>query len=191
MHVRSGCVHVSALSSEVCSWTSHAGIGGVFCRHLFLYMALNFCTGEKWAYATFALYTLMASHNICPSFFWYAFADPHVCTGQCFRSCGLPDSHQLLSHLRCSLLAAGMTSTAGTGSTSRRGWQNDWTCPQPWQPRRGRCASRCRPGTTQCTTRTARPPTARAPCGVLVGRTASPPRLPGPTSAALGSSCST
>lgn len=47
-----------------------AGIGALFCRRAFLYTALNFFTGERWAYATFALYVMMAQYGVCPDFFW-------------------------------------------------------------------------------------------------------------------------
>jgi len=50
----------------------NAGIGGVFCRHGILQLALNLFTGEKWAYVSLLICTMLLNYGVCPEFFWCA-----------------------------------------------------------------------------------------------------------------------
>lgn len=47
------------------------GVGGLFCRHGFLLLLLNMYTGERWSYATYMLYMLLAVYGVQVSHFWY------------------------------------------------------------------------------------------------------------------------
>lgn len=62
-----------------------AGIGGVFCRHGILMLALNLFTGEKWAYASLLICTMLLNYDVCPDFVW--------CVTSCLEllsACSLP-----------------------------------------------------------------------------------------------------
>lgn len=45
--------------------------GGLFCRHGFLGLGMNCFTGERYAYATFLLFTLFTVYNLPIQFFYY------------------------------------------------------------------------------------------------------------------------
>ena len=45
-------------------------VGGCFCAHGFLLSLFNLFTGERWAYSTYALHSLMSA-GVLPLFWWY------------------------------------------------------------------------------------------------------------------------
>jgi hypothetical protein len=46
-----------------------AGVFAIFCRHGIILKALNMATGERWAYATLLLSTLL-DQSVVPQTFW-------------------------------------------------------------------------------------------------------------------------